>query len=249
MPVRRRRPPAGPARAARRLALLGAGLAIAIAFLFTALSARRWPEYRFLRRWDAAHPAAATPFARRDAVSTARPTPSVASVHRRLAAAVATRAAAPTIYDGAYVTLDYPGGDVTPDRGVCTDLVVRAFRDIGIDLQRAVHEDMTADFGAYPTIWGSDAPNANIDHRRVPNLMVFFTRAGAARPNSVDAADYLPGDVIAWQLGGGMTHIGILTDRYSDDGLRPLVAHHIGGTPVVADFLFARPVIGHFRYP
>lgn len=129
------------------------------------------------------------------------------------------------------------------------DHVVRAFRDIGVDLQRAVHEDMAADFGAYPTIWGADAPNANIDHRRVPNLMVFFARAGAALPNSVDAADYLPGDVIAWQLGGGMTHIGILTDRYSDDGRRPLVAHHIAGTPVVADFLFARPVIGHFRYP
>lgn len=229
--------------------MLAAGAAAAIALALLALSSRRWPEYRFLHRWAADHPVAMTAPAPFEGARLGRPTPSVGAAQLRLAAAAATRAAAPTIYDGAYVAIDYPGGDVPSDRGVCTDLVVRAFRDVGIDLQQAMHEDMAADFDAYPTIWGSDTPNANIDHRRVPNLMVFFTRAGAALPNSTDTADYLPGDVVAWQLDGGMTHIGILTERYSDDGLRPLVAHHIGGVPTVVDFLFARPVIGHFRYP
>lgn len=170
-------------------------------------------------------------------------------MQQRLAVAAATHAAARTVYDGAYATMTYPGGDVAPDRGVCTDLVVRALRDIGIDLQQVVHDDMATAFDAYPSIWGATGPNAHIDHRRVPNLMVFFTRAGAVLPNSADPDDYRPGDIVAWRLTAGMTHIGIVTHARSTDGRRPLMAHHQRGWPEVADVLFARPIIGHYRYP
>jgi uncharacterized protein len=153
------------------------------------------------------------------------------------------------IYDGTYQDLDYPGGDVPLDRGVCTDVVVRALRAArSIDLQKLVHEDMTAHFKAYPAQrrWRADQPDANIDHRRVPNLMTWFKRAGYAQPLSERAADYLPGDLVAWNLGGGILHIGMVSDRRSAGGV-PLVIHNIGAGTQEEDILFHFAIIGHYR--
>jgi len=154
-------------------------------------------------------------------------------------------------YNGAYVPIPYPGGDVSSDRGVCTDVVVRAYRSLGIDLQRVVHEDMQAHFDAYPSerLWGLKGPDTNIDHRRVPNLQVFFTRHGEALPVSDDPSDYAPGDLVTWVLPGNLPHIGIVTDRRSIDGERPLIVHNIGAGPRLEDGLFAFPITGHYRYP
>ena len=151
-------------------------------------------------------------------------------------------------YDPSYFSIDYPNGDVPSDKGVCTDVIIRAYRKMGIDLQQEVHEDMKANFQAYPNIWGLQSTDTNIDHRRVPNLMAFFKRQGAERRISNDGSEYLPGDIVCWDLGGGTTHIGIVVDQISSDGKRPLVVHNIGRGQVLADCLFAFPVIGHYRY-
>lgn len=150
-------------------------------------------------------------------------------------------------YDSSYVKLAYPGGDVPLDRGVCTDVVVRALRRMGIDLQKEVHEDMRSAFAAYPRRWGLTRPDRNIDHRRVPNLMTFFTRRGKARPPSADGADYEPGDIVAWSLPDGRPHIGILSDRPSGTASRWLAVHNIGAGAQVEDVLFQFRIIGHYR--
>ncbi len=152
-------------------------------------------------------------------------------------------------YDGSYRRIDYPGGDVPDGIGVCTDLVVRAYRAIGIDLQREVHEDMAAHFDTYPGIWGHDGPDANIDHRRVPNLQIFFERKGETLGRSRRAKDFRPGDVVTWMLPGHLPHIGILVTHRSTDDRRPLVVHNIGAGPVLEDALFEFPITGHYRYP
>src|SRR5690606_18547582 len=121
-------------------------------------------------------------------------------------------------YDPAYRQLSYPGGDVPQATGVCTDVVIRALRKQGLDLQQLVHEDMRAHFSAYPRNWGLSRPDRNIDHRRVPNLMTYFARRGFSRPPSDDPMDYRAGDIVAWDLGNGLTHIGILSDRSSAAG-------------------------------
>lgn len=154
------------------------------------------------------------------------------------------------IYDPAYVRLSYPMGDVAPDRGVCADVVVRALRALGVDLQQAVHEDMSAAFSAYPRHWGLSRPDKNIDHRRVPNLEVFFARHGARLTVSDDPENFLAGDIVAWNLrgdAGWLPHIGIVTDRKDASG-RPLVAHNIGAGPQLEDVLFDWPITGHYRY-
>lgn len=152
------------------------------------------------------------------------------------------------IYDPAYFTIPYPGGDVPKDKGVCTDVVVRAYRKLGIDLQKEVHVDMKANFDKYPAKWGLKRPDPNIDHRRVPNLMTFFSRHGTVLPITRRAGDYAPGDIVCWDLGGGVMHIGIvsakkaaLTDRY-------LIIHNIGAGQVLEDCLFQFRIIGHYRY-
>ncbi|MEZ5069916.1 MAG: DUF1287 domain-containing protein [Bacteroidales bacterium] len=152
-------------------------------------------------------------------------------------------------YDPGYYRLAYPNGDVPANRGVCTDVVVRAYRKMGIDLQKEVHEDMTAHFDLYPHRWGLTRPDPNIDHRRVPNLMVFFTRHGMALEPSGEPDDYRPGDVVCWDLGRGITHIGIVSPLRSADGRRHRIVHNIGGGQVLEDCLFRFPVIGHYRYP
>jgi uncharacterized protein YijF (DUF1287 family) len=166
---------------------------------------------------------------------------------RRLVAAAAAQTAIPTVYDGAYRRIDYPGGDVPPDRGVCTDVVIRAYRELGIDLQVEVHEDMRRDFGDYPALWGLRRPDPNIDHRRVPNLQAFLRRAGAALAVGDAPDDYRAGDLVTWMLPGNLPHIGIVADRRSPAGV-PLIVHNIGAGPQVEDVLFAWPITGHYRY-
>lgn len=152
------------------------------------------------------------------------------------------------IYDPSYVSLDYPGGDVPSDRGVCTDVLIRALRDgAQIDLQLAVNRDMKANFAAYPRNWGLTRTDANIDHRRVPNLATLFRRLGAKLPSSTDPAAFLPGDVVTMMLPGNLPHILLVSDKRSADGARPLIIHNIGRGTQEEDALFAYPHTGHFR--
>ena len=152
------------------------------------------------------------------------------------------------IYDPKYYVIKYPNGDVPSDRGVCTDVVIRAYRKLGIDLQKEVHEDMKSNFSDYPKTWGLKTTDKNIDHRRVPNLMKFFERRNAKLSVSDKPDDYKPGDVVCWNLGGAITHIGIVVDKKSNDGKRNLIVHNIGGGQVLADCLFEYKIIGHYRY-
>ena len=179
----------------------------------------------------------------------AGPASADAAFGRRLAEAAKARTAYDVTYDGAYRSIPYPMGDVPADRGVCTDVLIRAYRALGIDLQERVHEDMRAAFSAYPALWGLRRPDPNIDHRRVPNLRTFFTRNGLALPVSQDPADYRPGDVVSWDLAPGLPHIGLVIADRSADGARPLVVHNIGRGPKAEDVLFAYRITGHYRYP
>lgn len=148
-------------------------------------------------------------------------------------------------YDPAYRSLEYPGGDVPVDRGVCTDVIIRAYRQVGVDLQQKVHEDMRAHFDAYPKNWGLSRPDRNIDHRRVPNLARFFTRHGQSL--DLTDADYLPGDLVSWRLPSGVPHIGMVSDQKAADGT-PLIVHNIGAGTREEDVLHAFTVTGHYRY-
>lgn len=152
------------------------------------------------------------------------------------------------LYDPAYVKLAYPGGDLPIERGVCADVIVRAFRKGGVDLQKEVHEDMARDFAAYPRRWGLKAPDTNIDHRRVPNLMTYFKRRGKSLPVTTNAKDYEPGDVVAWDLGGGLLHIGIVVNLQARDSERYYIVHNIGAGARLEDVLFSWRQIGHYRY-
>lgn len=152
------------------------------------------------------------------------------------------------VYDPSYFSIDYPNGDVPEGKGVCTDVVIRAYRKLGIDLQKEVHEDMKANFDLYPNIWGLTSTDRNIDHRRVPNLMKYFSRFGTVKPITTNPEDYEVGDIVCWNLGGAITHIGILVDRKSTDGKRFMVVHNIGGGQVIEDILFDYKIIGHYSY-
>ncbi|HWF03959.1 MAG TPA: DUF1287 domain-containing protein [Candidatus Angelobacter sp.] len=167
---------------------------------------------------------------------------------RKFAAAAIERVNHVVRYDPGYVHIAYPGGDVPADTGVCTDEVIRAYRALGIDLQKEVHEDMAANFSAYPSKWGRQSPDSNIDHRRVPNLMVFFSRKGETLPITKNSDDYAPGDLVTWDLGGGTTHIGIVVDQKGLLSRRYLVEHNIGAGPKIEDVLFDWKIIGHYRY-
>lgn len=152
-------------------------------------------------------------------------------------------------YDPAYVVIPYPNGDVAMEKGVCTDVVIRAFRKAGIDLQREVHEDMKANFAVYPKKWSLKSPDSNIDHRRVPNLQTFFARRGKSLPITQIAENYKPGDVVAWDLDGkGLTHIGIVSDIYDETTKRYRIIHNIGGGAQAEDRIFDWKIIGHYRY-
>ncbi|QQS37373.1 MAG: DUF1287 domain-containing protein [Ignavibacteriales bacterium] len=151
-------------------------------------------------------------------------------------------------YSPDYVTITYPNGDVPADKGVCTDVIIRAYRKLGIDLQKEVHEDMKNNFSKYPKHWGLTQPDKNIDHRRVPNLMTFFTRHGMVKPITRNAKDYLPGDIVCWELRPAVTHIGILVNKKSSDGKRFMIVHNIGAGQVMEDCLFDYKIIGHYTY-
>ena len=152
-------------------------------------------------------------------------------------------------YSQGYVQIAYPGGDLPIETGACTDVVIRSFRNAGVDLQKEVHEDMLSNFAAYPQKWGLPGPDTNIDHRRVPNLQTFFTRKGKSLPVTSSASDYMPGDVVSWDLDGkGMTHIGLVSNVWSEGTKRYLVIHNIGGGANLEDRLFSWKITGHFRY-
>jgi uncharacterized protein YijF (DUF1287 family) len=151
-------------------------------------------------------------------------------------------------YDPSYVKLDYPNGDVPIERGVCADVIVRAFRKGGVDLQKELHEDMKSNFGKYPQKWGAKKPDRNIDHRRVPNLMTWFERRGKNLPLSKEPKDYQPGDVVAWELDNGLYHIGLVSEIKVEGDDRPAIVHNIGSGAKLEDVLFAWKIIGHYRY-
>lgn len=166
---------------------------------------------------------------------------------RQVAEAAMAQVGETVRYDPAYVEIPYPGGDVPRDRGVCTDVVVRAFREVGVDLQVAVHEDMRSDFSAYPRRWGLTHPDPNIDHRRVPNLQTFFTRKGKSLRVTDRGSDYQPGDVVTWKV-NGRPHTGVVSTRRAPDGTRFCIAHNIGSGTRVEDALFRFRITGHYRY-
>ena len=154
-------------------------------------------------------------------------------------------------YNGKYRKISYPNGDVPNNIGVCTDLIIRAYRKIGIDLQKLIHEDMSKNFNSYPSKqkWGLNRPDSNIDHRRVPNLQTFFKRNNASLPISDNPKDYLPGDIIAWDWPGNSPwHIGIVSNKKSERTGVPLMIHNMGRGPQITDALFKQKIIGHYRY-
>lgn len=153
-----------------------------------------------------------------------------------------------TGYDPSWVKIDYPNGDVSLETGVCSDVIVRAFRKAGIDLQKEVHEDMTRARSDYPKKWGASGTDTNIDHRRVLNLMTWFSRQGKSLPLTQERADYLPGDVVAWDLSEGHEHIGIVTNLSSESDQYYLIVHNIGAGARIEDVLLAWKIVGHYRY-
>lgn len=169
---------------------------------------------------------------------------------QRLVAAAIERTRHSVRYTPGYVRIPYPNGDVPADTGVCTDEIIRSYRATGVDLQKEVHEDMLRNFAAYPSQkrWRLGHPDPNIDHRRVPNLMVFFERKGETLPVTNRAADYAPGDLVTWDLGGGVPHIGIVVDQKARWSDRYMVVHNIGAGPKLEDVLFNWKITGHYRY-
>lgn len=185
-------------------------------------------------------------------VSAQERTATVSPEAKPLVQAARDRLKSIVVYDGRYMRLDYPGGDVPATMGVCTDVVIRSLRRAhDYDLQKRVHEDMKANFSAYPKNWGLTRPDKNIDHRRVPNLETYFKRQGFSRPITKQAGDYKPGDIVSWRLDGnsgrgGLPHIGIVSDRLGVTGT-PLIIHNIGGGVEESDMLFDHRITGHFR--
>jgi uncharacterized protein YijF (DUF1287 family) len=153
-------------------------------------------------------------------------------------------------YDPAYFSIKYPNGDVPANKGVCTDVIIRAYRKLDIDLQKEVHEDMIGNFTKYPNLkkWGMTKTDKNIDHRRVPNLEIFFERKGTKLPVTQNPSDYKTGELVTWMINGKLPHIGIVTNKKSEDGKRNLIVHNVGGGQVLEDCLFDYQIVGHFIY-
>lgn len=172
--------------------------------------------------------------------------PAYADIASELVKAAQSQIGVTTRYDPSYQKLTYPGGDVPQDRGVCTDVVIRAYRQLGLDLQVLVYQDIKNNGHSYPKIWGLKRADANIDHRRVPNLAHFFQRQNAALKISTHASDYQAGDIVTWMLPGNLPHIGIVSNRKKED--RPLIIHNIGQGTQEEDVLFAYKMTGHYRY-
>ena len=151
-------------------------------------------------------------------------------------------------YDGKYYSIPYPNGDVPNGIGVCTDVIIRTYRSLGLDLQKEIHEDMKNNFDKYPKIWGLKKPDKNIDHRRVPNQMTYFERQGSSLQITNKSENYLPGDVVAWDLGGGTTHIGVVVNKKSLFSDNYMIVHNIGAGQNIDDCLFDFKIIGHYRF-
>lgn len=171
----------------------------------------------------------------------------------KLAKAAEERTKSVVEYNPTYFKISYPNGDVPKEYGVCTDVIIRSYRSLDIDLQKRVHEDMQVHFSLYPEIWGLTTTDKNIDHRRVANLMVYFTRKGEVKSITSHSQDYKPGDIVCWNLGDGksfygVTHIGIVSSQKSEDGLRYKIVHNIGAGPQLEDCLFNYTIIGHYSY-
>ncbi len=167
---------------------------------------------------------------------------------KKLVVAALERTKHQVTYDGSYLSISYPNGDVPKETGVCTDVVIRSYRQLGIDLQKDVHEEMLAHFDVFPTNWGLSRPDPNIDHRRVPNLQTLFSRKGLVLPVTKDPKDYMAGDLVTWMVAGNLPHIGIVVEQRSPGGKRPLIVHNIGRGPKLEDMLFDYPITGHYRY-
>lgn len=153
-------------------------------------------------------------------------------------------------YDPAYFSIEYPNGDIPKNKGVCTDVIIRSYRILGIDLQKEVHEDMIANFSAYPNLqkWGMTKTDTNIDHRRVPNLEIFFERKGEKLPITQNPNDYKTGEIVTWMINDKLPHIGIVTNKKSKDGKRNLIVHNVGNGQVLEDCLFQYKIVGHYKY-
>lgn len=153
-------------------------------------------------------------------------------------------------YDPSYFSIKYPNGDIPKNKGVCTDVIIRSYRKLGIDLQKEVHEDMKANFSKYPNLkkWGMTKTDTNIDHRRVPNLEVFFERKGTKLIVSENAEDYKTGEIVSWMINGNLPHIGIISHKKSIDGKRKLIVHNVGSGQVLEDCLFSYKIVGHYKF-
>ena len=171
-----------------------------------------------------------------------------AGFSQRLSKTAIERTTHKVIYDGAYRRIEYPNGDIPEHVGVCTDVVIRTYRKLGIDLQTDVHEEMKSHFDVFPKKWGLSHPDPNIDHRRVPNLQTLFNRKGIVLPITDNPKDYVTGDLVTWVVARTLPHIGIVVNRLSSDGKRPLIVHNIGLGPQLEDMLFEYPITGHYRY-
>jgi hypothetical protein len=169
------------------------------------------------------------------------------SFERKLSNAAIALTKDKVVYDGAYVSMKYPNGDVPANKGVCTDVIIRAYRKLGIDLQKEVHEDMKLNFSKYPKIWGLKKTDTNIDHRRVPNLETYFSRKGQKLVVTKNASDYKTGEMVTWMINNKLPHIGIVTHLKSHDGHRPLIVHTIGGGQILEDCLFNYELVGHYK--
>lgn len=167
---------------------------------------------------------------------------------KRLADSAFTLTKQKVKYVPTYFQIKYPNGDVPSDKGVCTDVIIRSYRKIGIDLQKELHEDIKTNFDNYPKYWKLKKPDTNIDHRRVPNLMVFFAKYGKVKQLSLKPTDYLPGDIVCWNLGVSITHIGLVSNKKTPDGKRYFMIHNIGQGQVLEDCLFTYKIIGHYEY-
>ena len=173
-----------------------------------------------------------------------------ASFDDDIVAALLERTTHNVTYDGSYRSIGYPGGDVPENVGVCTDVIIRSYRKLGIDLQELVHEDMQNNFTLYPSkrIWGLNKPDKNIDHRRVPNLQAYFERHANVLSESNKVSDYKTGDIVTWMLPGNLPHIGMVINELSQDTGNPLIVHNIGRGPQKSDMLFDYKITGHYRF-
>lgn len=175
---------------------------------------------------------------------------SIKSFHEQLSDAAISIIDENIEYDPSYFAIKYPNGDIPKDKGVCTDVIIRSYRKLNIDLQKEVHDDLKTNFSKYPNLkkWGLTKPDTNIDHRRVPNLEIFFSRKGQKLKITNNPDDYKVGEIVTWLINNKLPHIGIVTNKKSLDGKRPMIVHNVGNGQVLQDCLFSYEIVGHYKY-